>query len=107
MRELEFFPKFIFRDPNLNDIRYRNGAAMITDTEGKLKELLQEDEKKGITINCMETEYMFLAIGIAQDVNYQPGDVKINEVEKFNNDRKCYTGIQKQQRYLSEAKNAI
>ena len=65
LRELEGRQGFVIGGHNMNNLRYADDTVLISESEDKLQELLrkviEESEKKGLTINCKKTECMVVS----------------------------------------------
>jgi len=73
----------------MNNIRYADDTVLISESEGKLQELLdkvvEESAKKGLTINCKKTECLVVSKKTRRpDCRLHIGNNTIKQVSKFN-----------------------
>ncbi|XP_037794114.1 uncharacterized protein LOC119589587 [Penaeus monodon] len=89
LRELEGLQGFVIGGHNMNNIRYADDTVLISESEGKLQELLdkvvEESAKKGLTINCKKTECLVVSKKTRRpDCRLYIGKDTIKQVSKFN-----------------------
>ena len=74
---------------NLNNLRYADDTVLISDSRDQLQEILdkvvEESEKRGLSINCKKTECMVVSKKLdVPDCQLTVGEREIKQVEKFS-----------------------
>lgn len=86
LKELEVQTGFIIGGQNLSNVAIQM-TLMMADIERKLQELLdkivKESSKKGLTINCKQTECMDVSKRNSPSSKLQIRDVKIKQKQSF------------------------
>ena len=97
---------FIIGGHNLNNLRNADHRVLIAQSEEKLQNLLtkvvEESKRKGLTINCKNTECMVISKQSDQLCRLKIEDTEIKQVKSFNylgslitDDGKCDSEIKR------------
>ncbi|XP_037779155.1 uncharacterized protein LOC119575579 [Penaeus monodon] len=84
LRELEGLQEFVIGGHNMNNIRYADDTVLISESEGKLQELLdkvvEKSAKKGLTINCKKTGYTLKTIQLSKSASLTTWEVLLSKM---------------------------